>query len=421
MRKKPKRMLAAAMGIAVALLVGEILWRLLRRDAETYSIYFRDRDRHAIGPGATPAAELQFRLGIQMAWPDPRLPQGVPTVPEVGEREEWFGMGYAMPRRDPLHNVTWRPDAQFFICYTGPRQDYFDPEGCVEYRFNRFGIRDRDDLTVGKPQRVRRVVCVGDSFTLGWGVRAEHNWPRLVENALAQRWPDQPLQVINCGGCGSAYADEYALALRHRFGRFEPDVVLVTLCLNDLVLTNGKLCHYVPAALPDDELPPDERRWWMVSRLLADAHRSALASTALALDPQRDWVAELLDLPADHLWYRNKRESPAMYWKGGAPQTALRDMRDWGRQNGARVAVVLWPFLQGLENGATYPFAALHAMVGEFCRGESIPYLDLLPTLRGHEPTSLWVSPADMHPNEHAQTLVSPTLAAFVADQLQLK
>jgi lysophospholipase L1-like esterase len=414
-------MLAAAAGIAAAFLLGEVLWRLLRRDGEPYSMYFRDSERRAIGPKAAPAEELAFRLGIQMAWPDPRLPQGIPTVPEVGEQVEWFGVGYSMPRTDPLRNVTWRPGARFFICYTGPRQDYFDADGCVEYRFNRFGIRDRDDLSLGKPEGVRRVVCIGDSFTLGWGVRAEHNWPRLVESELARQWPDRRVEVINCGGCGSAYADEYALALQHRFGRFGPDVVLVTLCLNDLVLTNGKLCHYVPAALPDDELPAEERRWWMVSRLLADLRRTIHASTALALDPSRDWVADLLHLPGDHLWYRNKQETPAMYWTGGAPQAALRSMRDWGRRNGARVAVALWPFLQGLATDGTYPFATLHGMVGEFCRREGIPYLDLLPTLRGHEPAGLWVSPADMHPNERAQMLVTPTLAAFMADQLQLK
>jgi hypothetical protein len=69
---------------------------------------------------------------------------------------------------------------------------------------------------------------------------------------------------------------------------------------------------------------------------------------------------------------------------------------------------------------ASYPFARLHAMVRDFCAGEEIPFLDLLPLLRGQRAEDLWVSPFDMHPNEQAQRLVAPALAAFVADLLRL-
>jgi hypothetical protein len=369
-----------------------------------------------VGLEPDPARELAFRARIQAAWPDPALPAGVVTVPAEGASAEWFGDGYRLPRPGLFRNVTWQPGAHFFICYQGPRRDYFDADGCVEYRFNRFGIRDRDDLTLAKPAGVRRVVCIGDSFTLGWGVRQEHNWPVLVERELRRTEPR--VEVINCGGAGSAYADEYELALRHRFGRFAPDLVLVTLCLNDLLVTNGKLCQYRVAALGEADLPPAERRFWMASLLLFDLSRRLARPSALALEPDRDWVQELMDLPADHLWYRNKDETPSVYWVAGTPQRALRGIRDWCRAHGCTAAVVVWPLLQGLEEGATYPFERLHRLVGEFCAGEALPLLDVLPMLRGQCVEDLWVSPHDMHPNERAQELVAPALAAFVADRL---
>jgi len=327
-----------------------------------------------------------------------------------------------MPRPKAVTgNVTWRPGAHFFICYTGARQDYFDGDGCVEYRFNRFGIRDRDDLTLDKPAGVRRVVCLGDSFTLGWGVRQEHSWPVLVENELRKAEP--AVQVINCGGAGSAYVDEYELALRHRHGRFHPDVVLVTLCLNDLLLTNGKLCHMRVTALPDADVPDADRPWWRASRLLSDLARRLAAAHALDLDPQRNWVDELEHLPADHLWYREKGETPDCYWVSGKPQQALHRIHEWCDQHGAKAAVVVWPFLQSLDVGAFYPFTAIHDAVREFCaaegaHGSAMPFLDLLPALRGQRTADLWVSPADMHPNERAQRIVAPALADFVAGLL---
>jgi hypothetical protein len=249
-------------------------------------------------------------------------------------------------------------------------------------------------------------------------VRQDHNWPVLVEQELQKQWPN--VQVINGGGTGSAYVDEYELALRHRHGRFAPDLVLVTLCLNDLLITNGKLCHYRVEALPDADQPPEAQHWWMGSALLRDLARGLLAGRALDLDPARDWTKELMELPADHAWYRSKSETPEVYWVGGTPQRALRGIRDWCAQNHARAAVVVWPLLQGLGAGRSYPFTGIHDRVAEFCKAEGLPCLDLLPLLRDVPHESLWVSPGDMHPNELAQTLVSARLAAFCADALEL-
>ena len=418
MSKTAKRLLLLGVTTVLVCALAEVGYRALRTEGEA-TMHFRDATRTIVPDKPTAEEDLRFRMSIQVPWPRPDLPPDFPTTPKPGAANEWFGSGYAMPRDNLLGNVTWRPASMFFICYRGPQQPYFDADGCVEYRFNRFGMRDRDDLTLAKPAGTRRVVCLGDSFTLGWGVRQEHNWPVLVEAELRKEWP--AVQVINGGGTGSAYVDEYELTLRHRHGRFGPDLVLVSLCLNDLFVTNGKLGNYSIAALPDSDLPEADRSWWMGSRLLRDLSRKLAADTALELDPERDVTAELMALPADHLWYRNKQETPDVYWVNGTPQRALRGIRDWCRDNGAVPAVVVWPLLQGLGDGRSYPFAKMHALVVGFCKQEGIACLDLLPALAGEPQETLWVSPADMHPNEHAQVLVAPSIAAFVADGLGLK
>lgn len=425
-----KRLLLLTLSTAVVLLLAEFGYRALGGAATPPpAMHFRAADRTLLPDKPTAEEDLAFRLQIQVPWPREDLPPGFPTTPAVGASAPWFGTGYPMPRpENVLSNVTWKPNSRFYICYRGQQQPYFDADGCIEYRFNRFGLRERDDLQLEKPAGTKRVVCLGDSFTLGWGVRREHNWPVLVERELATSQPmtgqedgAEAVQVLNCGGTGSAYADEYELALRHRHGRFDPDLVLVTLCLNDLFVTNGKLGHYRTLALPDGDLPESERRWWMGSRLLHDLVRGVAASSALALDPERDWVGELMQLPGDHLWYRNKNETPAVYWVGGAPQRSLRGIRDWCDEHDCKAAVVIWPLLQGLGAGREYPFTKMHDLVREFCASEGIPCLDLLPVLADHAQEALWVSPADMHPNEHAQRVVCASIAAFVADGLGLK
>jgi len=415
-RPRPRlrsRLLLLTATLAVVGGAAELGYRAIRHPPQSL-MHFRDASRQ-LRP-ADPAQQIAFHLQFQVPFAHADLPAAM-TTPPVGASVEWFGTGYQMPRDNPLANVTWRPDSAFYLCYDGPRQAYFDADGCVEMRFNRFGMRDREDLTLAKPPGVRRVLCLGDSFTLGWGVRREQNWPVLVEGLLQQH--NRGVQVLNGGGTGSAYVDEYELALRHRHGRFAPDVVVVSLCLNDLLLTNGKLCHYRTEALPDQELPSSARRWWMGSAMLRDLFRALAARRALDLDPQRDWTRELLDLPADHPWYRSKSETPAIYWGSGTPQRALIGMRDWCQQHGAGFAVVVWPLLQGLGKERFYPFAGIHEQVAVFCREQGMPFLDLLPTLRGTPHEELWVSPDDMHPNERAQAIVAPILAEFLGPFLR--
>ena len=59
---------------------------------------------------------------------------------------------------------------------------------------NRFGMRDRADLTQQKPAGVRRIAMVGSSVVMGYGVADDQTFPRLFETGLnLQRKPDEPL------------------------------------------------------------------------------------------------------------------------------------------------------------------------------------------------------------------------------------
>ncbi len=303
----------------------------------------------------------------------------------------------------PRDRATWSPDLTFHLCYRGNRRAVMDERGCVRVDINALGLRDRADLTWEKPVGQRRVVCLGDSFTFGWGVPAELTWVRLVEAALHQKAGSDAVRLVNCGAAGTLYVDEYWWALRDRFHRLTPDVVLVTLCLNDIVLMPNTVALEAPATFGSD-------------------HGSALVRAFAAafdfrhrfdLDPAVDWGQVLLDLPAGDPFYAARAESADMFWKSENPQRALRELRVWCQERGVRFGVVVWPLFQNLEPGATYPFATLHRVVAEFCASDSLPCLDLLPAFRGQRAEDLWVDPSDMHGNERAHALATPLIAEF--------
>lgn len=310
------------------------------------------------------------------------------------------------PALTPRPRFRFAPGMRGKLCYSDQDRlhcDWLDADGCVEVRMNALGLRERDEIGAGNKQPgEQRIVCIGDSFTFGWGIPVERCWVRLLEHELRRGGAD--IRTVNCGAAGAIVADEYQWGLQHRFGALQPDCVIVTLCLNDLLPSNG-LC-----VLGRVQQRPS-------GFLLFDYVRAALAGDPLALDPDIDWVSLLLHLPKEQSDAAGMTGHEAPYeamWPQGTPQAALRSMRDWCRERGIRLLVVLWPFLQGLETGTAYPFAKMHELVAQFCRLESLPFLDLLPVLRNHRTRDLWVTPADMHANPTAHALVTPHLAAFV-------
>lgn len=299
------------------------------------------------------------------------------------------------------------PDQTFFLCYTDNdvlQRDWFDAQGRVAVHINRHGLHERDELGPDKPAGQRRVVCIGDSFTFGWGIPPEQNWVRLLEDDLRRGGAD--VRTINCGAAGTVCVDEYCHALQHRFHVFGPDAVVLTLCLNDLIPSSG--LNLLQPLRPSG------------SRLL-DLVRGLAGRRPLDLDPEVDWVGQLLALPraegeAAGRYHPSEKPFEAM-WSQGVPQKSLREAKAWCDARKVPFVVVLWPFLQGLGPGRWYPFAKLHELVAEDCAKAGIPLLDVLPSLRGTADADLWVTPADSHPNPLAQRLVLPAVSAFVRAQ----
>ncbi len=102
---------------------------------------------------------------------------------------------------------------------------------------NSDGFREKE-LTLRPLKQGQRILCLGDSFTYGWGVDRKDSWPRLVEAQLRQQDPESQWEVLNLGMTGTSplYYRDVLLA----YGPLlEPDIVLVGLYQN-----NDAIGHY---------------------------------------------------------------------------------------------------------------------------------------------------------------------------------
>jgi hypothetical protein len=359
---------------------------------------------------ALAAAELALRLlpGQKARPPLGALSYATESGERVADLQEGIRRGFiAMvpPDQAPRPRGMFAPNRRFYLCYADQdqrRAEWMDAQGRVPVRINSLGLREREEVIGPKPAGQQRIVCLGDSFTFGWGVPEELGWVRLLENEL--RAAGRDARTINCGAAGTICVDEYQWGLEHRFGKLDPDAVIVTICLNDLVPSNGLF-------LENGEPPP------ATGLRTIDLLLGAFRRGPLELDPQVDWVQVLLDLPEGHPFYDTDKPYESM-WCTGTPQRALAAMNRWCEEREVELMVVLWPFLQGLGPGRWYPFAGLHELVAAECDRQGIVFLDMLPALQGTPQEELWVTPADMHANPQAMRLVMPLLVPFVRAHL---
>ncbi len=123
---------------------------------------------------------------------------------------------------DPLTGWSKKPGA------TSTRKT---PEFNVRYEINALGLRDSDTTSYAKPAGTYRVLCLGDSFTLGYTVD-EHD---LFVEQLGRAWRSEGrrVDVVNAGTEGWSTDQEIEWFLSEGV-KYQPDLVLIFPYENDL-------------------------------------------------------------------------------------------------------------------------------------------------------------------------------------------
>ena len=216
--------------------------------------------------------------------------------------------------------------------------------------YNHDGLRDREH-DPRKPPGVRRLVCLGDSTTLGWGLRPEDAYPQVLQDLLDGA--GEPWEVFNVALPGWSTRQE-AIAYRRIARGYAPDLVLLGVCLNDIPELQNNL------ARPPAWLAGLHRRSALVRRIVGAREREIADVDELFAHPDAAVV----------------REAFARLF------AEVRALRAQVEGDGARLAVLLFPFAEQVEPGAPPPLP--EQRIAQFCRAEGIPAFDALPALRAH-------------------------------------
>lgn len=97
---------------------------------------------------------------------------------------------------------------------------------------NEYGQHD-DSYKIKKQKKELRILNLGDSITMGHGVTKDETYSKFLETILSDSLKEyQVIQAINTGVQG--YSTFQELEVLKRSLVFEPDIVTIGFCLNDL-------------------------------------------------------------------------------------------------------------------------------------------------------------------------------------------
>lgn len=142
------------------------------------------------------------------------------------EEYEW----QAASRWRALHRLSESRDMLYELVPGSSATIDYGARGSVVYRISSQGVRG-PERTVPKPHGVHRILILGDSVTFGYYVPEELTFVALLETAL--RRLDPAVEVIN-GGVGGYNTHNEISWLKERGLAFEPDVVVLAFCPNDV-------------------------------------------------------------------------------------------------------------------------------------------------------------------------------------------
>lgn len=242
----------------------------------------------------------------------------------------------------------------------------------VNIRLNEWGLRGGPVEPAAAVDR--RILFLGGSIALGWGVPEEQTVEARVEKML--RDGGARVQVLN-GGVGNYNTDRYVSRYFKELAGLNPTDIVVLYFLRDA-----------------EDLPPGG------GNLLL--RNSELAVTL--------WIAyhRLFDRAGeqslvDHYRSAYREDAPGFLLM----QTRLKELADYARARHIRLYLAMTPDVHNLID---YKFDFVHATMHRVAEATGYAFVDLLPAMRGRPPEALFAMPGDPHPNALGHQLMAEAI-----------
>ena len=236
---------------------------------------------------------------------------------------------------------------------------------------NSNGWRDREYTE--RPEKYRLMI-LGDSITLGWGVKNEDSYPRILERLLKSKGRD--VEVLNTG-VGNYNTQNEVYAYLKKGQQFHPHEIVVGYYINDTEVIK-------PTQNPV--------QYFLMTTYLF----------SLAADKWLTFRAKVFE----NFQYTNFYSSlyQSSFRGRHATEEAFSVLSQHCQKEKIRLSVAIIPEMHQFKN---YPFPEVAQFVQSVGAKQQFPVADLLPNFLNETPSSLWVSMEDAHPNAAGQAIIA--------------
>jgi lysophospholipase L1-like esterase len=317
--------------------------------------------------------------------------------------------------REPQIAFYYDPEIRYVYA---PNQKGWIDDGFVN--INSLGFRGRD-VVVPKPPGHFRVVVIGDSVTMGWGVNDDETFSARLEQRLHKRFPGRSLDVVNLGVGGYDTRQEVTL-LKRKVAQLQPDLVIVGFYSND-----------VPDALDDKEasapggtriavknpeagqvlhMNPTSTSWFNRQvRRSRIAYNLGRLVTRLA--GQGEWGMSRFSMV---LYLLKGTDSPELDRAWGIVQKQLADLHEAAAADGFSVGIVVLPCKEQVLG--QYPNARYQSRVRAIAQPLGFFVVDPLQPLAGSDvPKDRLFIPYDRnHPSAAGHRIIGDAIFQYLAE-----
>lgn len=241
----------------------------------------------------------------------------------------------------------------------------------IEIKTNNFGMRGNQILS---KKEKNRILFLGSSITLGWGVSQEDIMTEKLSEMLNDE--ENSYEVLNAG-IGNYNTSRYVELYLSKLHELKPDSIVIQYFVNDAeslksgggnwLLRNSQLAVTLMIA---------------VNRLIYSGDESSLINH-----------------------YKNVYANNGEGFK--EMERSIERLSEYAKKNNLKLFLVMTPDFHNLID---YPFSFIHSKMKGIASKNNIEFLDLLPYFKGISKEEIWAMPGDPHPNKKGHEIMASAI-----------
>ncbi len=237
----------------------------------------------------------------------------------------------------------------------------------INFRINERGLRG-DKV---KNSVERRILFLGGSITLGWGVNEEDVVTNRVEKLFLKNGED--VEVLN-GGMLNYNTNRYVTRFFEKLKDLQPTDIVINYFLRDA-----------------EDLKPTKPNYLLRNSQLAVTVWTAFNRTINSRG--QNSMEE---------YYRSLYKKNSIGFQ--IMERNLEKLADYAETNNIRIYLVMIPDINNLID---YKFDYIHSIIEGIAKSNKYIFIDTLPQFRGISFESLYAMPGDPHPNAFGHKIIA--------------